>query len=310
MPNEYMELRQLRTFLSIAELGSFSAAAERNGIAQPALSRQIQALEAEFGVRLFHRHGRGVRLTEEGQRLVTRAIVILREAEQARAELNSAHGPIQGELSFGVPPTVADVLSVPLIQKFRHLHPGVRLQVMSSYSGYVLDWLQRGIVDLGIIYETKELRTIKTQPLVLERLMLVQSGGAGDPIRFPDLAGMKILAPTRRHGLRILVDTMAAQCGFAIEPIVEVDSLPAQIELVARGVGATILPLVAVYSQVEAGQLVARPIVEPEITRRLLMATPIDRVPTAATNLLENMISDEISELVSSGRWQGVLFEN
>ena len=134
-----MELRQLRTFVHVAELGSFSAAAERLHIAQPALSRQIQILEQELGVNLFRRHGRGAVLTEQGQLFLPRATLVLRELERAREELRSDDTDLAGQVSFGMPPTVADVLSTPLIEHFSASHPQVKLRVASGYSGHVLD---------------------------------------------------------------------------------------------------------------------------------------------------------------------------
>src|ERR1700675_1303336 len=106
-----MELRQLRSFVHIAELGSFSLAAERLHIVQPALTRQIQSLETELGVRLFVRHGRGVMLTSQGEALSFRAIAILREVEQVRSDFRTDGNFLSGEISFGMPPTVAEVLS-------------------------------------------------------------------------------------------------------------------------------------------------------------------------------------------------------
>ena len=106
-----MDIRQLRTFVHVAELGSFSKAADRLHIAQPALSRQIRLLESELKAALFIRHGRGVRLTDAGTLFLDRASGILRQIEQARADVAAEAGDVSGEVSIGVPPSVGIVLT-------------------------------------------------------------------------------------------------------------------------------------------------------------------------------------------------------
>ncbi|MBS7697652.1 MULTISPECIES: LysR family transcriptional regulator [unclassified Chelatococcus] len=309
-----MEVKQLRTFVHVAELGSISLAAERLHIAQSALTRQIQALEAEVDAQLFRRHGRGVELTDQGAALFARATVILREIEQARAEIKSEQAVLTGEVSFGMPPTVADVLSGVLIEKFSRLHPRVKLRVVSGYSGHVLDWLQRGAIDLGVLYENKLPSTIRSQPLLLERLFLIEPPGPrpveASVASLAEIADLRLVLPSRRHGLRLLIDSVAAQAGYAFEPVVEADSLPVQIDLVRRGLGATILPFLSVFADVEAGTLLARPIVEPEITRRLVLASVIDRPPAPAIRQFAAMVMSEVAALVESGRWRAILEEH
>lgn len=305
-----MDLRQLRTFAHIAELGSVTAAAGRLHIAQPALTRQIQSLEADVKARLFRRNGRGMELTDEGQRLLERATVILREVDQARAELRT-EAELLGEVSFGVPPTVADVLSGPLIERFLRSHPKVKLKISAGYSGYVLDWLQRGLIDMGVLYETKTSSTIRIRPLILESLFLVEAkekGRSTAPITLREVGNLRLVLPTRQHGLRLLVDRFASQNGVTIDPVIETDSLPLQIDLVRRKLGATILPLVSVYGERKAGRLAIRPIVKPEITRRLVLATALGRrTLPAALNQFEKAVVDEIAELARTKRWQGIL---
>lgn len=309
-----MEVKQLRTFVHVAELGSISLAAERLHIAQSALTRQIQALEAEVEAQLFRRHGRGVVLTDQGTALFARATVILREIEQARAEIKSEHAVLSGEVSFGMPPTVADVLSGVLIEKFSRLHPRVKLRVVSGYSGHVLDWLQRGVIDLGVLYENRLPSTIKSQPLLVEQLFLIEPARerpAPPPTAdLAEVATLRLVLPSRRHGLRLLIDSVAAQAGYVFDPVVEADSLPVQIDLVRRGLGATILPFLPVFAEVEAGVLSARPIVAPEITRRLVLASVVDRPPTPAIQHFAAMVVAEVAELVESGRWKAILDEH
>ncbi|TCM46504.1 DNA-binding transcriptional LysR family regulator [Rhizobium sp. PP-F2F-G48] len=305
-----MEIRQLRTVVHVAELGSISGAAERLHIAQPALTRQIQALEDELTIRLFYRHGRGVRLTGQGAAFLARAKRILHEVEQARTEFISDDAALYGEIAVGMPPTVSDTLSTILIEKFLREHPNVKLRVVSGYSGHILDWLQKGVIDLGIIYDAKHPATIVSQPILLEKLFLVQRATKvplKDEATLEEAVTLPLILPSQQHGLRLLIDDVATRHGFTITPIVEVDSLPVQIDLVCRGLGATILPYLPVFRRVEAGLLEARPLMSPPITRQLILARTVGRPESAAVRKFAELITREISQLVTNGHWLGVL---
>ncbi|WID95182.1 LysR family transcriptional regulator [Bosea vestrisii] len=168
-----MDISQLRTLIHVAELGSLSKAADRLHIAQPALSRQIRLLEAELGVRLFQRHGRGMTVTEQGQDVLQHASRIMAELEEIRAVVADENAPLRGHVSIGMPPTASDILSEPLVAAFRDAHPEATLRIVSAYSGYLLDWLHRGELDAAILYDPKSARTLHIQPLLEETLFLI-----------------------------------------------------------------------------------------------------------------------------------------
>ena len=148
-----MELSQLRTLIHVAELGSLSKAADRIGIAQPALSRQIRMLEEELSVRLFTRHGRGMVLTDKGREILEHATRVMTELEEIRATASDLDAPLRGRIAIGFPPTVADILSLPLVAAFGKTHPQVELRLVGAYTGHLLDWLHRGEIDVAILYD-------------------------------------------------------------------------------------------------------------------------------------------------------------
>src|SRR5215217_2788437 len=215
MPGLYgpMDLRQLTTFVQVADLGSLSKAAERLRIAQPALSRQIRLLEEELKVALFARHGRGMVLTPAGELLRGRAGGILRQVEEARADLMEEAGAVRGRVVFGMPPTVGDVLATRLIERFLALHPEVRLRVVTAYSGYLLEWLHSGEVDIAVVYSTERAANVRISPLLVENLYFVGAGGpteeAGHAVPFAEVAARRLVLPGPQHGLRVLVEEEA-----------------------------------------------------------------------------------------------------
>ena len=251
------------------------------------MTRQIQALEAELRIKLLRRHGRGVSLTLEGQLLLERAGVILREVEATRLALKSDPDVLTGEVAFGMPPSVADSLTGPLMETFLATHPQVKLRAVTGASGYVLDWLQRGLIDVGVIYDIKPTPMIETSPLMVEHLYLAEKNrgypeGSG-VITLRDAARYRLVLPSARHGLRQLLDGAAAAEGLAFETVAEAESLHVLVDLAGRGLAATILPRISISRKVEEGALAARLIVSPNIIRRMVLARVTDRPLSPAT---------------------------
>jgi LysR family transcriptional regulator, nitrogen assimilation regulatory protein len=304
-----MDLKQLRTFMHVAELGRISLAAERLNIAQSALTRQIQALEDELQCKLFRRHGRGVDPTPEGERLRARAAIILREVEQVRLDFSADPSVLEGELAFGAPPSVAGLLTGRLVEKFHQLYPRVRIHAHSGASGFVLDWLQRGYIDLGIVYDPQSLPTIHLTPLPEEQLYLIERPSGERPrsrtVRLSEVAAMPLVLPAKRHGLRKLLDGVAATRSLEMTSVAETDLILVQLELVERGLGATILPYSSVVDAVAAGRVIARLIVSPGIVRRMLIARPVDRPGSALVQRFSDLIVAEVEALRESGCWGG-----
>lgn len=302
-----MELRQIRTFVHVAELGSISAAAERLHMAQPALSRHLQALEQELGVRLFQRHGRGVALTPAGTMLLSRSTGVLRELDGMREDLRNAAEKPCGRVSFALPPTVAEFLCGPLVEHFSRSFPQVQLSISTGYSGYVLDWLQRGMVDVAVLYDVAASPMLRLRALLPERLHLIEHrqdvATPAGAVPVEALFERRLILPRPQHGLRRLLDAVAARKGMTLMPVIEVDSLPLQLDLVRRGFGSTVLPAAAAHADISAGRLAARALIAPEVTRHLVLATPIDRPPTSAARLFVEAIEETTRSLVASGVW-------
>jgi LysR family nitrogen assimilation transcriptional regulator len=305
-----MELRFLRNFIQIVELSSITAASERLNVAQPALSRQVKAIEEELGVLLLRRHGRGVMPTEEGIRLVSRAKRILEDFENLPAEVTGNPKTLSGTLTLGLPPTVAEVLATHLILRTMEKYPDVNLRIVSGFSGHVQDWLLRGKIDLGVSYEGQKSKLIKSQPIIMEKLFLIQSAQTagvsdGTPITSADALRQPLILPNPEHGLRSRIEYIAQTAQIDLDVVLEIDILATMLAFVERGLGSTILPLVSVIDKVRAGTLIARPIVQNAIDRRLILMTPLNcPVSRLATGFSEFLIA-EVHHLATSGAWSG-----
>jgi LysR family transcriptional regulator, nitrogen assimilation regulatory protein len=306
-----MDLRQLTTFVQVADLGSLSKAAERLRIAQPALSRQIRLLEEELKVALFARHGRGMVLTPAGELLRGRASGILRQVEEAQADLMEEAGAVRGRVVFGMPPTVGDVLATRLIERFLALHPEVRLRVVTAYSGYLLEWLHNGGLDIAVVYSTEQVANIRISPLLEENLHFVAAGEAASsanrPLRFVEVAAQRLVLPGPLHGLRALVEREASRRDLALNVVVEADSLQVQKSLVMKRLGCTVLPLASVHAEVNDGSLRASPIIAPRLTRRLVVAQPLGRHASNAVRRFGQVLRAEVVDMATSKVWDGQL---
>ncbi|RLQ87915.1 LysR family transcriptional regulator [Notoacmeibacter ruber] len=303
-----MDFRQLRNFVQIVELNSITAAAERLNIAQPALSRQVKALESELNVRLLRRHGRGVMPTEEGLRLAGRARNIIEDVDELAGDISGGQKTLSGMLTLGLPPTVSAVLAYHLIERTLQDYPDVKLRIVSGFSGHIQDWLLRGTIDLGVAYEGQKSPSIKSQPIIRERLFMIQSASgakeqAETPISVQEALAQPLILPNPEHGLRGRIDTIARQQGIELNVVLEIDILPTMLAFVERGLGGTILPLVSVIDEIRAGRLVARPIVEQPIDRTLVLMTPLNRPASRLTNSFAEFLIVEVHGIATSGEW-------
>ena len=167
-----MEIRQIKYFLGVAETLNFSKAAVNLNIVQPALSRQVRALEIELRQPLFDRNGRGVTLTPAGARLLAHGRGILQQVERARQDLEEHRGAAAGLVSIGLPPSISRTLTAPLVEAFRTRFPRATLSMVEGLSTYALEWLAQGRVDCAVVYNAVPAAAIELQPVLQERLHL------------------------------------------------------------------------------------------------------------------------------------------
>ncbi len=262
--NAGMDLHQLASFVQVAELGSFTRAARLLGTAQPALSRQVRALETELRQTLFARTGRGVTLTEPGKRLLAHGRGILQQVDRARLDLEEHRGAPVGHLAVGLPPSVGRLITAPLVVACRERFPQATLTVVEGLSAYVLEWLLQGRVDVAVVYQAPPDRTIDRLPVVDERLFLVsgrarrQAAAIGKPVTLADVAAHELVIPSRPHSIRMQVETALAAAGLRPRIGVEIESVPAILDLVEHHGLHAVLPLNALRGREVALQ--ARPV--------------------------------------------------
>ncbi|NWB99625.1 LysR family transcriptional regulator [Pseudomonas gingeri] len=304
-----MDVVQLKTLIHVAELGSISKASDRLHIAQPALSRQIRLLEKELGAYLFERHGRGMVITDVGRDVLAHATRIMDEMESIRSSVLGGRSSFRGTVVIGTTPTVAEIVTVPLVRKIREDHPNLAVRFSSAFSGYLLDWIQRGELEMAISYDPLPLHTLRIVPVMMENLLLVGPASAGlrldTPVAFQSLAEQQLVLPSARHSLRVIMDDCARDVGIKLKTSVEADSFGAMIDLVRNGFGLTALPMASIYAQVESGILCAAPLVDPAPMRKLVQVFPADRRVSPAAKYVGNIFFEIAEDLVTRTIWAG-----
>jgi LysR family nitrogen assimilation transcriptional regulator len=305
-----MELHQLKAFLAVAESGTFSRAALRLATTQPILSRKVKLLEEELGTELFHRNGRGVVLSEAGKLLEQYARGILDTTESARTAIQALGVSPVGQVVIGMPSSIATVLAVDLINEFRKAYPNVQLKIMEGYSGHVMDWLTTGRLDVAVLYDTPGLRvnTLHTDPVLTDELFLIGPEndrarlGSG-PVQVARLAQIPLVLPSRPHGIRVLVDEALAQLGLAANVQLEIDAMHTMLSLTEKGLGYTVLSVSSVLELLRARRVRIWRLVEPTITRSLVIATGTQRPSTKPVRALTKIFRQQMESLMQEGRW-------
>jgi LysR family nitrogen assimilation transcriptional regulator len=303
-----MELRQLRYFVCVSELGSLLKASAHLHIAQPSIGQQIAALEAELGGRLFERTSRGMTLTDPGERFLAHARVVLADVERARASVVDSHAVPRGEVVVGLPTTIALAATVPLVRTCRERLPEVRLKVVEAYSGFVREWLQAGRLDIAFLYGDHIEPGMSKRALLDERLALIT--GIGDPplprrIPLSSAATRSLVLPSKDHGLRRIIDDACSALGLTLDVVAEIDSLPNVKLAVEAGIGATVLPLAAVSDEIAGHRLRASTITDASMLRRLVVATHSTRPKSSGTSAVTELAIQLIGDRVRSGLWPG-----
>ncbi|MDH5539386.1 MAG: LysR substrate-binding domain-containing protein [Rhizobacter sp.] len=296
-----MDLKQLEYFVHVAEFGSFTHASRFLSVAQPALSRQVRALEVELRQPLFERNGRGVTLTEAGKRLLAHSRGLLQQVERARLDLESHRGEPVGRLVIGLPPSVSRTLTGPLVRTFREQLPGASLGIVEGLSTHVLEWLAIGRVDCAVVYNAVPSPEVELSPVLEEPLYLVSARGKsrtarliGAPVTLAAVAQHDLVIPSRPHAMRMLLEGALAAEGHKAKVALEIESIPAMLDLVQHDGFHAVLSLNAIQSSGNADALQVRAISRPRLTATLWIATSARRhggpLIDAATRLVRALV--------------------
>ncbi len=234
-----MNLRRLKYFVKIVDIGSLTQAAEVLHIAQPALSQQVATLEGEMDQQLLIRTKRGVTPTEAGKILYTHARTILRQCEQAQLAVNNVGQTLRGQVSIGLAPgTAASAITMPLLQTVRNELPEVMVYLQESSGTALNDKLLAGQLDMAVLYERSPVAGIVSQPLLKEDLYLVGTRDCpGQSVDLTAVAEMNLFLPRDYSAVRARVTEAFTLRRLSAKIIGEIESITTLTAAIASGMG-------------------------------------------------------------------------
>lgn len=299
-----MDLRQVQYFVALFQERSVTKAARRLNVVQPALSMQIRRLENEFKAQLFERTSRGVEPTAVGRNFYRMCLKILDDVHGAEHYLLEASGKVTGEVTIGVMPSIAASILASALLQYSDRYPDARLRVLEAYSGSLLEWLTSNAIDFAIVNAEVRMGGLTSEPLFRDKLVLVTSQQTlrtlSDKFPAQRLPELKLVLPSSRQGMRQVLDRVLQDSGIGVEPLIELDSLGATLDLVRQSDFATVLPVAAVQRAVTAKLVRARQIVEPEIPREVIVVYNAQRAPSPAGKLLIETLRHHLEELIAA----------
>jgi DNA-binding transcriptional LysR family regulator len=279
-----MRLEQLQAFLAVAETGNFQQAAQRCGVSQSTISRQVQSLEATVGISLFHRQG-NAKLTVGGDRLLVHARKICQIWLSAEQELLDLQSGKQTELCVAGIPSACAYQLPPILQKFSKVYPNVQLRVTTLGSDRALKVLKDGLIDIAIVMNNPFLTAsseMVVEKLYEEKIQLLLTVNhplcRKESLTWKDLHNVPQAVFKDGYGLQRLVQDQFNRQGLRLNAALELNSLEAFRGVVKQGSLVALLPETFLVEITHDPDLVVRSLNEPCLTREIVLVTTSDRI--------------------------------
>jgi LysR family nitrogen assimilation transcriptional regulator len=297
---EAMDLRQMRYFVALYEEKNVTKAARKVNVVQAAVSQQIRRLEASYGVELFDRTQTGLIPNSVAQRLYPVCLRTLEEAERAVSLLRTAKGKIAGRVAFGVLPSIPQGTLGRLLVEFHDSHPDAQVSVRDGYSHQLLNGVLDGLLDFAVVASPEQHAQLRFEQIGDEELTVVGSVEtlAGlDEVRGEELSRFKLVLSSSRNFQRNAIDRELASAGLQLRPELEVESLANVYEIVTTPMWASIVSPCAFPHEQFAGRLKCVRLVQPTLSRRLMLAFLSHKEPSVAARLLMNVVRETFAAI-------------
>src|SRR5882724_4698102 len=273
---DLIDSKRLLYFFHVARMRSFSAAEAILGVAQPALSRQIQQLESELGIQLLVRTGRGVSLTQYGTILQEQAVTILGDMSNALEQLQLARRNPGGQISIAASAGIMAYFMPDILRRYVAAFPEIRVTALQAATGEVYDHLASGAVDVAIIVHARNAQKLTCQRLMVEPLYVVarrdHSIAGQQLVEREQLPNLQMVLPASKHGMRDNIDQYCREGDIEINCNVFIDSVPLMKAMVLDTGVCCILPKLTCENDLDPTQFVWRPL-KPTLTRSLYVAS-------------------------------------
>jgi len=310
-----MELRQLRYFVAIVDHGSLSRAARVLHIAQPALTQQIRQLEEELEAQLLHRSAQGVIATDAGKTFYEHAQAILKQVTDAKSAVAQSNDKPSGTVALGIPQSVSGALALPLLTAIRATYPEITLLLTEELTGNLIVQLKSGRINLAVLFDDGDgqLSPFASTPMVEEEMMYItradsqygvkEGKGKSRSVTLAKAIKAPLILPGLQHGVRPRIENVVRAHGMSLENVIEINSVAILKSAILADIGATILPVAPLLSEIERGDMVAYPISGERMVRTLALCASKNIPLTNAAAAVERLVLDVTDDLCSKGRW-------
>lgn len=297
-----MNIRRLKSFITIVDMGSITRAADALHIAQPALSQQLVALEEHFRRQLLIRSQQGVVPTEAGKVLYGHANAMLRQFAQAEADVLSAGQTLTGRVSVGLAPfSVAATLAMSLLSEMRQRHPGILLHLVESVGQAYSELVANGRLEMALLHGRGGIKGLHYEPVLDEEFFFVAHADfdfddEGGALQISQLSTLPMLLPPSYNFVRRAIDEAFSLHHQTLRVVGELEAVKSIARAVDVGLGCTIMPkAIAERIQSESRDVVIRSISGPVISETLSLCTsertPLSEPAAAVRELLLELTS-------------------
>ena len=294
-----MNLRRLKYFVKIVDVGSLTQAADILHIAQPALSQQLATLEGEVNQQLLIRTKRGVTPTDAGKTLYCHAQSILRQCELAQSAIDMTGVSLSGSVSVGLAPgTAAQNLALPLMKEVAQQHPGIVLYFNENVGATLTELIINGRMDMAVTYDHRNIHGLRVMPLLKEDMYFVCPFSLSKPekeISLSQVAQYELFLPRSDNTVRKVLNDAFVQNNLHYRVKCEIESHTTLNATLSAGLGATILPESAARSLLKNGDTWMAKIIEPNVQACLSFCLadnqPLSQPAEAVKSILLSMMS-------------------
>ena len=293
-----LDIRKIRSFVAVYESGSITKAAEREHIAQPAITVHVQQIESEFNVKLFERSAHGVSPTPAGDTCYRLCIDLLKRLDAMGEQMEQFSGEVAGAISAGIMPSICHGPLAPMLTRYTNTYPNVDVRVVEGLSGTLAEWVLSDAVDFAICNRPASTHGLESRLLIRDNLVLVSALGKTStpfaPCKLSEVTNLKLVLPSRSHALRHTIDQHIQRGDLAPIKTLEIDGQSATLQFVGHSDWSTILPSVALINEFDSKRFAINPIHEPLLATEIYALHSSRRVLSVASARFIAMLQAEL----------------
>ncbi|WP_282046826.1 LysR family transcriptional regulator [Roseibium album] len=310
-----MKLIQLQYFCSIVDQGGFIAASRDLNVAQPALSRQVSDLENELCCQLLVRGPSGTSVTDAGQKFYNHAREILEKIDTARSDMQLKSELLTGDVIIALPVGLAAQLAALIVQQVARQYPGISVKLEDGLGYQAGQSLEAGKADFGILANVGNLQNVTFDPVLEENLFFFKKREEHEPVTTDidliDLQAVPLVMPNRKVHVRRNLENMMIKIGGRLNICYEQQSLLTIRSMVKAGIGATVMNWPSMSDLWFSGDVDARRICKPGLSRTVCLAVPNFRQLSNSAQVTYEIVRKILASEVANGNWKsGKILEN